>query len=125
MEPRLKYKILIVEDSKIIRLANSALFKSYGLQPDIAVDGIDAINKCMHNEYNLILLDIGLPFIDGIKVCKVIKEHSKRGIPSIIAITAHKQSVEQECKKAGIDEIIDKPLTTIKIKKLLAKWLTK
>lgn len=119
-------KVLIVEDSKLIGLVNSKLIKKHGYQCDIATDGIEAIDKYMHNDYVLILLDIDLPYIDGLKVYKAMKKYTNgKSIPPVISLTAHRDSIESECMDVGILEVIEKPLTTLKAKEIIDRWLKK
>ncbi|MBA3535800.1 MAG: response regulator [Tatlockia sp.] len=66
--------ILLVEDELEFRLIIQLMLELLGCQVDCAPDGEAAIEMAYHNEYDCILMDIGLPKLDGIKACKAIKQ---------------------------------------------------
>jgi len=119
----LNIKILIVEDDSLLH----TVFKSF-LQElnynhiDIAATGEQALSLCSKNQYALIFLDIGLPGINGIEVCKKIRQQKKNIYTPIVAITAY-GSAEQECHTAGFNDFAIKPVLFEKMESLLNRWL--
>ena len=78
-------RILVVDDEKLIVKGLSFSLMQEKWEVDTAYDGEEALDKALNNEYNVILLDVMLPKLDGIEVCKKIREVSD--VP-IIMLTA-------------------------------------
>ncbi|MBC7753291.1 MAG: response regulator, partial [Moraxellaceae bacterium] len=103
-------KILVVEDSQ----DNQEIFKFFlsaaGAFPEISSDGEDAVKKVLSDDYDLILMDIQLPKMDGLEATRRIRNSGYH--KPIIALTAH-SSVEEKsnCFKAGCVGLITKPVT--------------
>ncbi|MFN8391039.1 MAG: response regulator transcription factor [Bdellovibrionota bacterium] len=81
-----KLKILIVEDEEAIRQGLIDVFVFHGYDVDFAVDGRDGLQKALHNRFDLILLDVMLPELDGFSVCNEIRKVSRE--QPIILLTA-------------------------------------
>jgi carbon storage regulator CsrA len=111
-------KVLLVEDSAIIRATNREFIRSLGGQVDIAEDGRKAIDM-LHNLYDLILLDIGLPDITGLAVCKWLRSHSINKNTPVIFLTAFGESMREKCNTAGGNAFAVKPLSMEKLLKLV------
>ncbi|MCL5244314.1 response regulator [Cellulophaga sp. 20_2_10] len=102
--------ILVVEDNKINQLVTSKLIKSLGYTCTIAKNGLEAVKLCNSNVYDLILMDLNMPVMNGFEASKTIKAKHK-DIP-IIALTALEISeVKERCQKAGINSITNKPIS--------------
>jgi len=105
-------KVLIVEDSE----DNQEIFKFFltaaGAIPEVTDNGEDAVKKASMDDYDLILMDIQLPKMDGLEATRRIRESGF--YKPIIALTAH-SSVEEKsnCLKAGCIGLITKPVTQI------------
>jgi DNA-binding NtrC family response regulator len=117
-----KKTILIVDDEKNIRLTLSATLESVGLQTDTAVNGEEALEKIGQQDYDLMLLDIKMPGMDGIAVlAETRKIHPKM---PVIMITAH-GTIENavEAMKLGAVDFIQKPFAPKEIRELVTKVL--
>ena len=105
--------ILLVEDNEINQQIASELLQSIKINVDLANNGKECLNKLKENinKYNLILMDIQMPEMDGITATKHIKSMKEfQNIP-IIALTAHAMHEEIEnCKKIGMIDYIGKPI---------------
>jgi response regulator RpfG family c-di-GMP phosphodiesterase len=102
-------KILIVEDSRIVRRVMENQFLSIGIDVDVAADGQEGLTKVLTNTYDLVLLDIELPKLNGYQMVEAIKEHGE--LPVIIAMTATDYSVTlSQLKDMGIAGLILKPV---------------
>ncbi len=104
--------ILIVDDNTINRQVASQILKKSGIKTDLATGGIAAIEKVKNNDYDLILMDIQMPHMDGITATREIKKLDKQ-IPPIIAMTAYSMK-EDEAKfiAQGLDDYLPKPIVT-------------
>ncbi len=106
-------KILLVEDNLINQKVASHSIKKNGHQLDIANDGIEAVKKFEDNEYDLILMDIQMPNMNGYEATQAIRkieqEENKKAI-KIIAMTANALKGEREkCLELGMDGYLSKP----------------
>jgi len=118
-------KILVAEDNIMNQLLLKYLFKNWGFKIVIAKDGKETINLISDNDYDLILLDIQMPIIDGYGVTKWIRETKKSSVP-IIAMTAHIMPAEiQKCKDAGMNDYLTKPIDEEKAVELFNKYIPK
>ena len=111
-----KFKILIVEDEKQMSMFIEMELKHEGYEADVSYDGIDALKKIEEGKYDLILLDIMLPGLNGIEVCRKVRQHYN--IP-IIMLTA-KSDISDKVKglDIGANDYMTKPFA---IEELLAR----
>jgi len=106
-------KVLVVEDQLHASLVVKEILGIFGCVVDVANDGYKAINLFEKNFYDLVLMDIGLPYMDGYEVTKKLRLYEQRfkyRVP-IVALTAHFCLEEQrKCLQAEINAIFTKPL---------------
>ena len=108
-----KLSILLAEDNMINQKVASANLKRLGHDLDIAENGAEAIKMFKENKYDVILMDIQMPVMDGItatrKIREIEKSSNKKGI-KIIAITANAQKEDKDtCMEAGMNAFLTKP----------------
>ena len=104
-------KVLIVEDNPVNSFYIKSVLENHGVLTDHAKDGLSAIEFCKKESYDLILMDIQMPKMDGIKASKVIKRELKINTP-IIAQTANTvQKDIDDCYKAGMVDYLPKPFS--------------
>ena len=114
--------ILVVEDNEINQSLTKHLFKSWKLGYDLANNGREAIDKLRLNKYDLILMDIQMPEMDGYTATQEIRRKLKLTTP-IIAMTAHALAGEREkCLSYGMNEYISKPVREDQLHKLIAQF---
>ncbi|MEJ6123461.1 aerobic respiration two-component sensor histidine kinase ArcB [Vibrio sp. 2-Bac 85] len=102
--------ILLVEDIELNILVARALLEKQGHHVDVAMDGQQALDKVADKEYQLILMDIQLPDMNGYEVTQRLREiHSE--LPPIVALTANVFSDTQQFIEKGLDDAIGKPLS--------------
>lgn len=104
-------KILLVEDNALNQLLAVKVFKKWDKEIDIADNGKIAIDKIEANNYDIILMDIQMPEMDGNELTRYIRNHmgSKSNVP-IIALTAHATLEEEKrCIDNGMDDYLSKP----------------
>lgn len=112
-------KILLVEDNEMNRDMLSRRLTRKGFEVELAVDGREGVTKATGGGYDLILMDMSLPEIDGWEATRQVREaESGRRIP-IIALTAHAMSGDREkAMAAGCDDYDTKP---VELDRLLGK----
>lgn len=105
--------LLLVEDDATIREFLGRLLTLEGHQVDFAENGMKAVEMCEKGNYDLVLMDIQMPLLDGFEVTRAIRDKEREGgihIP-IVAMTAHaSKEDEQRCLAAGMDAFIPKPI---------------
>ena len=115
-------KILLAEDNKINQEILTGLLENSHVDLDIALNGQDALEKFKNNSYDLILMDIQMPIMDGYESTKEIRKINKQ-IP-IIALTANAMAEDVErTKKAGMNEHLNKPIDVEKLYETLLKFI--
>jgi PAS domain S-box-containing protein len=103
-------KVLVVEDIALNQLLMKTLLDDFGFERDIAANGKIAIEKLATNEYDIILMDLQMPEMNGFEATKYIRTILKSNIP-IIALTADVTTVDiKKCMEAGMNDYIAKPL---------------
>jgi PAS domain S-box-containing protein len=107
------FSVLLVEDNDINRLYASSILKIWDCKIDIAENGYVAVEKIKNEDYDIVLMDIQMPVMDGFEATKAIRAgaHPKNQIP-IIALTANatRKDIEQ-CLASGMNDCIPKPFT--------------
>ena len=117
-------RVLIAEDNKVNQLLISHMLKRYGIKPMIKENGIEIINLLNQQDFDLLLLDIQMPLMDGYKTCAAIRE--KNNTLPIVAMTAYVMPGEKEkCLTAGMNDYLAKPLEESELKEVLIKYLNK
>ncbi|NTV70274.1 MAG: response regulator [Azonexaceae bacterium] len=118
-------RILLVEDDKIIQEVSLALLRDeLGLYVDVADNGAEAVNIAATNGYDLILMDLQMPVMDGLAATLAIREQAKNQKTPILAMTANAFADDnQRCLDAGMDDFIPKPVEPAVLFAKLANWL--
>jgi len=121
-ERRQQFKVLLVDDDAINRLAASMLLKQEGHQVEMAIDGVDAIEKLKTTAYDIVLMDIHMPIMDGVEATKIIRsDHTlKNNRVPIIGVTA--SVMKDECESylnIGMDAVVEKPIVAEKLMKTI------
>ena len=111
--PGAHYRCLVVEDNAINQRMAVKMLELGGHQAELAVNGLEAVEKAKAGEFDLILMDIQMPEMDGIAATMLIRNwETQAGIHRpIIAMTAHAMPGDRErCLKAGMDGYLSKPV---------------
>jgi CheY-like chemotaxis protein len=115
-------KILIAEDNAVNQTLIMMVMKKLGYQPDLTTNGVEALRAVQQKNYDLILMDVQMPEMDGLEASKFIR---KLNIPQpiIIALTANAMQDDRNiCIAAGMDDYISKPLAIDKLMLVLENW---
>ena len=103
-------KILVAEDMPLNQLLIKIILEDFGFHVDIASNGKIAIEKLQANKYDIILMDLQMPEMNGFEATKYIRSKMKSQIP-IIALTADVTTVDVEkCRSVGMNDYISKPI---------------
>ncbi len=107
-------KVLVVDDEKLIVKGLKFSLEQDGMEVDAAYDGQEAVDKIRENDYDMVLLDIMLPVIDGMQVCQQVREFSQ--VP-IIMLTAKGDDMDKILGlEYGADDYITKPFNILEVK---------
>jgi CheY-like chemotaxis protein len=103
-------RVLLAEDDELNRKVILAMLKHLGYRADTALNGIEVLVAIKHKRYDLILMNVGLPVMDGLEATRQIRKLFRSG-PKIIAVTAYAlPGMKQKCLEAGMDDFITKPV---------------
>lgn len=117
--------ILLVEDNDINRLYAGSILKMWGCPFDTAENGEVAIEKFKNSHFDLILMDIQMPVMDGFETTKAIRQwNSEKSKIPIVALTANAtQKDVEKCISLGMNDCLTKPFTQEDLLKVLDKYL--
>jgi CheY-like chemotaxis protein len=118
-------RILMAEDDEIIQeVMLSILRDEIGLHIDLAGDGTQAVALATATAYDLILMDVQMPLMDGLVATCAIRQLASHKKTPILAMTANAfASDRQRCFEAGMNDFISKPVVPEDLLAMLAKWL--
>lgn len=115
-------KILLVEDNQMNIMVAEKFLKKWNLEVEVAYNGAEAVAKAEHNVYDLVLMDLQMPVMDGYKATRLIREFDKK--TPIIALTASALlKVRQDVIAAGMNDYITKPFDPSELKKKIANYM--
>jgi len=115
-------RILIAEDNLINQQLISHILGNMGYEPDSVENGQMAVSAVAERSYDLVLMDVQMPEMDGLEATKVIRQ-SPSHQPVIIALTANAMKGDrEECLLAGMDDYISKPVRLEELTGILQKW---
>lgn len=122
-----KYQILLVEDTPTNQFVAMAMLRKMGHKVELATNGQQALAALGRQSFDLILMDIEMPGMDGLEVTRIIRGPAgptpNPTIP-IIALTAHAGSQDAEkCRRAGMNDFLAKPFDLEKLGTIVKKWL--
>jgi len=118
---RLPLRILLAEDNLINQKLAVRMLSRLGYQADLAKDGQEAIAAVQNQVYDLVLMDIQMPIMDGLEATRFIRTHICRKLqPKIVAVSANVLQIDREnCRQAGIDDYLTKPLLVEELVRVL------
>ena len=117
-------RLLVVEDDAALRFLVTKQLSRIGHRADFARDGREALEKAKAACYDLILMDVMMPGMDGIEATRLLRASEAPGScprPTIVAMTAFAD--KQRCLEAGMDDFVFKPVMLEQLKAVLSRWL--
>ena len=115
-------RILAAEDNELNRMVLQVILKKCEVVVTIAHNGQEAINLIQEQDFDLVLMDVQMPIVDGLEATKYIREELKMTIP-IIGLSANAMREEVEiCKQAGMNDYLVKPYSERALVEVMKKW---
>jgi len=119
-------KVLVAEDNEINQLVILSMLERMGLKPSLASDGQEVLDSLEKQDFDLILMDIQMPGMDGIETTQEIIAKYGDQRPTIISVSANALPEDQQKHlKMGMNDTLQKPITQDALKAILAKWAAK
>jgi two-component system, sensor histidine kinase and response regulator len=126
--PHFGGRVLLVEDNPVNQAVAERMLQRVGLEVALATDGRAAVGAVHEHPFDLVLMDIQMPVMDGLDATRAIRA-GQAGRPvrtPIVALTANAMPGERDlCLAAGMDDFLPKPFSSHQLHELLARWLTK
>ncbi|OUR90457.1 hypothetical protein A9Q81_18335 [Gammaproteobacteria bacterium 42_54_T18] len=119
-------RILLVEDNEINQELVKEMFKDVDVVPDVAFNGLEAVEKVKLKKYDLVFMDIQMPLMDGLQSTKRIREEFSRDQLTIVAMTANASPEDREnCMSVGMNDFLSKPIDHRLLIETMQRWLMK
>ncbi len=110
-ESRHALRLLLVEDNAVNQKLALLLLERGGYRADVAANGIEALEALKRQAYDVVLMDVQMPEMDGLEATRRIRAATRYGQPRIIAMTANAMSGDRElCLAAGMNDYVTKPI---------------
>ncbi len=117
-------RVLVVEDNKINQMVAKEVLQGFGLSVDVADDGDAGLAAIGDGAFDLVLMDIQMPGMDGFETTRKIRENPSWCDLPVLAMTAHTMVGERDkCLAAGMDDHVAKPIDPQRLYTALAEWL--
>jgi len=117
-------RILLAEDNELNQEVAVGLLDGTGVSIEVAANGAIAVEKVQSESYDLVLMDIQMPVMDGIEATRLIRADQRfRELP-IVAMTANAMAADRErCLSAGMNDHIGKPIDPTELVRVLSQWV--
>lgn len=124
---RMQGKVLLVEDTLVNREVAKGMLKKLGLEVEVAGNGLEALEMLTNGTYDLVLMDVQMPVMDGLQATEEIRrmelETSRNRMP-IVAMTANALEGDRDtCLAVGMDDYLSKPVRVNELEETLSHWL--
>jgi two-component system, sensor histidine kinase len=120
----LQGRVLVVEDDRVNQLVVKLMLGRLGLTCEIVNNGTDGVQQALTSAWDLVLMDVQMPGIDGLEATRRIRAHPAGRDLTIIALTANAMLDDRTaCEAAGMDGFLTKPIREAEIRACLERWL--
>jgi two-component system, sensor histidine kinase and response regulator len=124
LKPVLGARVLLTEDNLLNQQVASELLSDSGFVVDIANNGQEALQMVGENDYDVVLMDVQMPVMDGLTATEKIREQKQFSDLPILAMTAGAmQSDKDKCDEAGMNDHVAKPIDPAQLFRALIKWI--
>jgi CheY-like chemotaxis protein len=118
-------RILVAEDEPVNREIIRVLLEDIGLVVDLAEDGLMAVDKARADDYDVILMDMQMPKLDGLEATRQIRHLPRHATTPILAATANAFNDDRaRCLSAGMNDFLAKPINPESLYSILLRWLS-
>lgn len=126
---RRKIRILVAEDNVVNQKVALRTIEKLGYRADVVENGLEALRALERVPYDLVLMDVQMPGMDGFEATRIIRKGTSTAAPDpdlpIIALTAHAMEKDrQRCLEAGMDEYVSKPIKAGDLAAAVERWVT-
>ena len=116
--------MLLAEDEAVNQLVAVALLEDAGMRVQLAQDGMQAVALAAQQHFDLVLLDVQMPGLDGLQACRQIRALPGFADIPILAMTANAFVEDrQHCLDAGMNDHVHKPVSPTQLFEVLRRWL--
>ncbi len=116
--------VLVVEDNDLNQEVVIGLLDEVGIRTDIAENGLKAIEILRHKRYDLVLMDLQMPVLDGISATKELRKNDELFDLPIVAMTANALQADRDrCLKVGMNDYVSKPIEPDALYRVLLRWI--
>ena len=116
------FRVLCVDDSPLMRTFLQNKLQPYGIAPEFAASGEEALFKISKQHYDLIFLDVMLPGMDGYDVCKMIKKNKDNNLMKVVMLTSKDKTFDKiRGTMAGCDGYLTKPVDELKLRAIIER----
>jgi two-component system, sensor histidine kinase and response regulator len=123
--PRWGLRVLLVEDNKVNQMLAVTLLRKRRHEVTVADDGRRAVELVRQCDFDIVLMDVQMPGMDGLEATRLIRRMEKDGarrLP-IVAVTAHTMDEDrQRCLDAGMDDYVRKPIDPVELEAAIERW---
>ena len=120
------FNILLAEDNLINQKLTIKLLERLGCKLDIAINGLEVLEMIKHKSYDIILMDIRMPDMDGVEATKALTKIYGEERPVIIAVTADVfKGARERYLAEGLDDYMAKPIDAERFQAMLLQWVDK
>ncbi len=122
MADKLPLRILLAEDNHINQKVGLALLARLGYRADVAANGLEALDSVIRQPYDLVLLDIQMPEMDGIEAAQAMRKKLNDRCPLLVALTANAfHGAREEYLAMGFDDYLSKPILPPALRQLITR----
>jgi twitching motility two-component system response regulator PilG len=114
--------VLAVDDSPLMRTFLQNKLQPYGISPEFASSGEEALFKISKQHFDMIFLDVMLPGMDGYDVCKMIKKNKDNHLMKVVMLTSKDKTFDKiRGTMAGCDGYLTKPVDELKLRAIIER----
>lgn len=116
-------RVLLADDNKVNQLVARELLAKVGIHPVIVANGREAVDRCLAEPFDLVLMDLQMPVMDGLEAVRLLRQTFTPDQLPVLAMTAHTSSKERQiCQDAGMQDLVPKPVEPAVLYGLIRRW---